>query len=821
MSSLESLLNDELLKDRSIIITGDINIDLLDINSRKTIDYVNFLHSFHFMPIIDKITRYSTNREFSLNGTILDHVFINKPVSLSAGVILHSLSDHCPTFGHFLLNLRKGKNATSKQKVVFRPFTDAKLDLFAGEIGEVNWNVVIGENLNANESFEKFQSLVSDVYCRVFPLKTKFITVNRINKPWITNELVDLSKKKSEYLNLYRLGVISKETNNTFKNFVTAKVRKAEHSYYLRQFKNFNRNMKHSWDVIKRLTGRTNSLASTPVFLKDSHSPEEKLAKMEQFNDFFSNIGNVLDSQLGQPNHNLNIPNFSNPNSFFFHPVTDNEIDKIIVNMKMVKSGLNVVPIKIFKSLRHLFLHPLRLLINKSFEEGTFPNSLKLARITPIHKQGDYQDPSNFRPISSLPYISKILEMCVKSRLLSFCSKFSLISPVQYGFQRGKSTCDALVHITELIYKSLNDKNHQFAIMIDLRKAFDSLNHNILLRKLERSGVRGNQLQWFSSYLSNRKCYLEVQDLRSTVKTFNIGVPQGSVLGPVLFLLYINDIAKISDKLSTTLFADDTTVAISDPCFDSLISNTNTELGKLHNWTVQNRLNLNVSKTMLLFFTNRNSGGLHQRICLGGEPVNHVQYSKFLGVFLDEKLDFVPHINSVCSKISKHSGILYKIKDKLTTDAKLSYYYALIYPYLSYNVCIWGSTYPTHLQPLIVQQKRVVRIIAGSHYLAHTRPLFLQLGLLEFMDVYRFNVLNNVHRCLSRGDLAFKNSRCNRDPFLIKPEFHRLTLTQHAFSYVGPTEWNKLPMSIRQIENQNTFKRSVKQYFLSQYEDPT
>ena len=476
------------------------------------------------------------------------------------------------------------------------------------------------------------------------------------------------------------------------------------------------------------------------------------------------------------------------------------------------------MPIKIFKILRHFFLLPLKNLINKSFQKGIFPKCLKLARVTPVHKQGNLSDPSNYRPISSLPYISKIVETCVKERILAFCDKFSLINSSQFGFRRKLSTCDALIQLTEIIYDSLNKGNVLLIVMIDLKKAFDTVNHNVLLKKLECYGIRGNQLKWFSSYLSNRQCFVEIDNIKSKTEYFNIGVPQGSILGPILFLLYINDISSISNKLSTTLFADDTTVSISDSNLSNLIINSNTELQKIADWTSNNRLTLNVDKTVALLFTNKKPDNIGDQIILGDETVTDVVSSKFLGVFLDSKLNFVPHINYISNKIAKHVGIFYRIKDKLSSDAKLSYYYAFVYPFLSYNVCVWGSTYPTHLNPIVVLQKKFIRLMTNSSFLAHTRPLFLQLGLLEFTDIYKYNLLNYVFKALSKNVFCFNNSRNSRDQFLIRPHFHRLTKTQHAFSYIGPTEWNKLPVNLRKIDDFKRFKRSLKSYFLSLYE---
>ena len=210
---------------------------------------------------------------------------------------------------------------------------------------------------------------------------------------------------------------------------------------------------------------------------------------------------------------------------------------------------------------------------------------------------------------------------------MKFCNKYSLIDVSQFGFQCRKSTSDVLsqIHLTEIVYHALNEKNNLLTVMIDFKKAFDTVNHQILIKKLECYGIRATQLKWFSSYLSNRRCFVEIDKIRSNIEYMNIGVPQGSILGPILFLFYVNDISSVSSNFSTTLFADDTTISISNPSFNSLINNSNFELNKLHIWTLENRLTLNVTKTFSLYFSNKKTTNVDERIVLGGEVVKSVE----------------------------------------------------------------------------------------------------------------------------------------------------------------------------------------------------
>ena len=263
----------------------------------------------------------------------------------------------------------------------------------------------------------------------------------------------------------------------------------------------------------------------------------------ENFNQYFSTIGSVLDSQIPQPSAAQNI--FSsgspNPHSFFFFPVSETELDKFISNLKNVKTHRDSMPVKVFKSLRSVLTYPLTKLINNSINNGQYPKQLKLARMVPIFKSGNELNPADNRPISCLPYLGKLYERCVKDRLISFFNKFSIISNSQFGFRKGISTSDALIRLTEIIFKSLNDKKFNLVLLIDLKKAFDTVNHDVLLKKLEFYGIRGLPLKWFESYLTNRHQKVVLSGQSSSLKPLRAEVPQGSILGPFLFVVYTND----------------------------------------------------------------------------------------------------------------------------------------------------------------------------------------------------------------------------------------------------------------------------------------
>ena len=533
---------------------------------------------------------------------------------------------------------------------------------------------------------------------------------------------------------------------------------------------------------------------------------------------FFTSIGNTLAQQMSNTPNPPTFPTDHVRQSFFIFPPSCDEVYKIIMNLKTTSTSLDELPVKLFKKFAHIFTIPITLMIENAIQQGVFPSILKIARITPIHKEESFTEPCNFRPISSLPYLSKIYEKFFSLRLLDFCKKHSIISPHQYGFQQGRSTTDALLDLTEDIYSAMENKLHFIAALIDVRKAFDCVNHNILKAKLENYGIRGVPLKWLVSYLADRKCFVKIGSFNSKINTFNIGVPQGSILGPILFLIYINNLPKISDTLKTQLFADDTIVSNTHQNIDTLIDSTNIELLKLNDWTLANKLTIHAGKTKLLMVSNRIRSQNDYSINLLNNLVSPVNHCKYLGVRIDNKLTFKDHIGYIIAKISRYTGILYKIRDNLPMKNRLDYYYAYIYPYLSYNTIIWGCAYPTHLQPLIIQQKRAVRTITNAGFRDHTDPLFKRLKLLKVLDIYKLQLGIHMYHARNRGEYASRSSVHTRGSVHdAHYDVRSLSTTQHAVSYAGPKFWNTLPLEIRSINSFKRFKKSLKENLISKY----
>ena len=569
----------------------------------------------------------------------------------------------------------------------------------------------------------------------------------------------------------------------------------------------YRKDIKKSWQVMNKLLGRVKSNQDIREVVFDGNSCTDIGEIAENFNDFFVNIAENLDNNL--PNSNVSPTHYLTenfPDSFYLFPPTNDEILKLISLLKLTKTNINTIPVAIFKRIGIFIICPLVKLIGLSFMSGKFPDILKIARVTPIFKSGAHNLPSNYRPIVSLPFISKILERCIFNRMISFSNKFSLLSNNQFGFRKHLSTSDALYQLSENIYDSLNRRNHHSSVLIDLKKAFDTVNHQVLINKMFYYGFRGIVNNLLKSYLENRVQYVQMSVNKSTTKCITIGVPQGSILGPLLFLFYVNDLPKLSSNSKMTLFADDTIISVSKPNYEELVSCLSRELFLIKSWTNSNRLSINVTKTQAIKFSNipMTINGNEPRISIDGSFLDLVTSCRYLGVELDNKLTFAGHIKTITSKIAKSTGIFYRIKNLLPLKARIDFYYSFVYPYLSYCILVWGGTYPTNLQNLIIQQKKFIRLLNDSPYGCHTSPIFHKLGILKFDDVYKYHM--GMYMYVNHGKYSCMHDMNTRNSKLAVPKFHRLTQTQHAISFKGPHIWNSIPGEIQNLKTIKKFK---------------
>ena len=406
-------------------------------------------------------------------------------------------------------------------------------------------------------------------------------------------------------------------------------------------------------------------------------------------------------------------------------PTTSHEIENITSDLTNKSSfGYDDIPLKLLKSSISGISVPLSHLINISIVSGIFPDKLKIAKITPLYKSGDKADISNYRPISVLTSFSKVFERVIHNSLMSYLDKNNILNPTQFGFRKQHSTNMALIDLIDCITNAIDKNEYSIGIFIDLSKAFDTIDHDILLYKLSHYGIRGISLSLFASYLQHREQFVCLNSVVSDYKTVSCGVPQGSILGPLLFIIFINDIINCSNILHFILFADDTNLLYSCNNIDTLVSTINSELSKLASWFRSNKLSLNVKKTNYMMFGNKIIPEIMQPIHIDNILIDRVTSTKFLGVIVDDKISWKDHIALLSLKISRGIGAINRIKHLVSPSILLLLYYTMVLAHLSYCCVVWGNACTSNLQCLRVLQKRSIRLLSHAAYRTPSTPLF-------------------------------------------------------------------------------------------------
>ena len=814
------------------LIAGDINIDLAKYDTHNpTSNYLENLLLYDITPTVVMPTRFTDQ-----SATIIDHIYylpghrhsIGADLNIQSGNFWSDLTDHLPNF--CLITSNNIKHCREENPLI-RIYSATNVDKFRQTIKNTDWVDVLNCS-DANTAYTNFENKIVAAFNDSFRL-VRLSRKRYKDKKWITAGLLASSHTKNRLYKKWHKTrcALDEEKYKSYRKLFKRVANAAESSYYKDQFDTRTNTMKQLWSNLNRMFCLKKSKSKTVIsnLRLDNKTVSNTEEICNGLNEFYCNIGTKLANSIPKSQCADFTKYCPTPylNSMFCNPVAPNEIHNIIMTFKNKKSpGYDNIGSTILKEICPEIINVLTYIFNLSFVTGVVPDSLKLAKVIPVYKKGDRNEPGNYRPISLLSIFEKILEKLMSYRLLNYLNRNKILYEFQFGFRKHHSTILALIEVIDNIYQQLDKNEYVMGIFFDLQKAFDTVNHDILLYKLYNYGIRGVVYQWFKCYLNNRRQFTSLGDIVSNVGYIITGVPQGSVLGPLLFLIYINDISNAIPGTKIKLFADDTNLFLCDRNLDDLYHKASLSLEQLSKWFIANKLSLNVDKTFYSIFGAKFTDLHNRQLKVNGSCIRFVESCKYLGVIIDLNLHWHEHIDFVYKKIIRFTSIFYKIRTKLNPEILRLLYFAFVFPHLLYGIEIYGNTFHSHLNKLIKLNNKLLRILQNKPRNTHNTELYKQYNTLPLPSLHNYQLLLLVHKCIHHLDkipAVFKsyfthNSSVHQYDTRTKSNLFissiHTTFGKRALMHKCSVLWNQLPEKLKITQSTSVFKSQIKYYLI-------
>lgn len=804
-----SLLLSQISLTCEIVLCGDFNIDSLDRNNFNYKSLNDLLAAFQLTNIINSPTRIMTNKNNVTTSSAIDYV-----ASCSDVIAIHSvqirnihLSDHMAIFFNCPLPGMPQGN-TNNHSYKYRKITRYNLQLFRTYLDDKQW--IPCENKNIHENFQNFVDLFLLGYNQYCPIQT-CIPAKYWSNPWYTKDLRKLRDELHVAYQMYKETCLSslKKAYNLKRKHYRKCINTAKRMYLSNKISQSSNKIKQTWFEVNRKLGRsTDGCRIHSIRLPNGTVSSDNSEIADCFGAHFSVSvkQKITDVFSGQDKNSCTTTELVDV-TFYCEPVTPQEVLSIINNLKNTSSsGADDILVRVLKSVGEAVAEPLSSLINLSFLTGAFPDVLKVGKVTAIFKKGDAEDCDNYRPICVLSCFSKVLEKAMYSRISSYLSVNNILSNSQHGFRSGRSTETAVVEFVNFLSKKMDEGRPAAGVFFDLSKAFDSINIEFVKSKFYHLGIRGVMLDWIVSFLSDRTIFTCINGCNSGDCGLDLGVPQGSILGPLVFILFINDLPRHISKGLLINYADDTSIALSESSFGELQESITTVCREFQDWCRKNRLILNLDKTYTVVFS---------RLQMPSDiTLNSSSEVRFLGLLLDQSMSWSAHIDLVCTKLNRAYFAILQLRYDLDGSTLLQVYYALVYSAISYHIIVWGGAINTRRVFLI--QKRIIRLMFNIKKRSSCRTIFKENRILTFCGIYILKCCLYV-RCNMR---LFNNNSSNhnystRNGEKLLPPQHRTAAYQRSAYYNCIKVYNNIPSEIRALNSLGKYKSSLKKYLHS------
>lgn len=791
-------------------VIGDMNVPVNAQDNRETRVYTQLLSSYNMIVTNNQVTRPASNN-------ILDHVVCS--IEESANVANYTID--CPLSDHSYVLTVYNTKSRQETRTLRKSLVNQR------QVNEQFESFLRGAQLDTLTVNERLMS-VTEKYREILQANTTVLSAEVKVKnnccPWYNYDMWKLGRIKDNIYQRWKRnrqdGYLTDLLAHVNIRFATCK-KKAKVEYYQQQLNTTN--PKALWSRINELLGRKRKKDTGLKLMVNETEVSESKQVAEALNQHFTAVGEILASSL-ESNGDINRFNTIRRKnlSIFLRPSSTTEVKAIIDGLDVSKAtGYDGFPVLALKLHSELLSPLISNCFNDSVSQASYPPCLKTALVIPIFKKGDPLDPTNYRPISVLPSINKVFEKLVYSRLLNFFCKTELLYQHQFGFRQGSSTEVAVLELVDEISRALDEKLLAGSVFLDLSKAFDTINHTMLLKKLDAYGVRGHPNDYLRSYLTGRLQQVVVSGSRSDLRNVQTGVPQGSNLGPLLFLVYVNDIAELNLNGKVKLFADDTVLSYENKCPVEMVQQMKTDMECILGYLENNLLALNLDKTKMMLFRNSQTVvPTHPPLHVANEVIEEVTSFKYLGVTLDNRLTWRTHIDEVVSSCSALCGILRKLAWTLPRHALLKIYYAFINSKYQYGIQIWGTACRTYLKDLQTQQNRCIKAIFKLPFLYPTIDLYdtQQHNILPILGMFKLKIAVLMYK-IQTGQLhhnwrftSADHQHFTRQAGDIVRERFRTEIGRRRFKNLGPDIYNQIPAEIKNLEAVALFKSRMKSY---------
>lgn len=807
-------------KSVNCIITGDFNIDTLNESLPLTSSYSNLLAQNNFFPCVQHATRVTEQSK-----TCIDHFSINFHCKYKAFSLEDSTLDHFPIF----LALRDGSPPKRQMK---KDIVTINYDLLNSNLENMSWNHITNLS-DPDAAFDMFVTKLKDVIDKSSSEKVCRSKYCKL-QPWINNEIIDLIRKRNHLHANLRKKPYDLQLRNEYKclrNFTNISIRRAKQSYFRLKLTEIGSDSRKYWRVINEISNDSTSHCKNVISQLDgtdcSYTPANPKEMADYVNNYYCNVGSSLANKILIKN-NTKVDDLlkSTINRQANASITRNELldfvefSEVEVEKAVAKLNGNSAPgpdgitAKTIKLMAKHLVSPLTSLFNSCLRSSVFPRVLKVSKIVPIFKQGSKRSISNYRPISLTPTLAKIFEILIKEKLMKFLEDRSWFFKGQYGFRPGRSTEDALFKLTETVIRSLDKNKKILAIFLDLAKAFDTVCHELLLKKIS-TFASPKVVDLFKSFLSDRKNHVNINGCQSSPLDIQYGVPQGTILGPILFIIYINDLGTLNTDSELLLYADDAAIIVWDNAWTDVLKKGDVIMSRVQHWFDQNLLTLNVEKSKFMTFYCKNPNFSSEPVLnFCGNTLRHCDSYRYLGVIVDNNLSWKSHTLAISKKLRRSIYKLKQCRNILTSRDMKRIVVSLIESVQTYGIISWGGCSNSAMTPLQTAQKLLLRIAFRKPPRYSSELLFSDTQSLNMRQLYMLSAIKffkkhnemfpvNItrHNYLTRRQMNFPTIRYNK------------ACTQRHAIYFVPKLLNLLPVAMYQGPPKLVNKK-IKEYFL-------